>query len=70
MQEPSGSTDLGQWYVLDDFSQEHTNFNRAQIEWLYRKRFTNGFNKAFRKIGKRRYIHAGFFAECLIEQEG
>jgi hypothetical protein len=61
----TNTADLDQWFTLDEFSQAYSNFNRSQIEWLHRNRETNGFIAAFRKIGKRRYVHAGIFAECL-----
>jgi len=61
----TSSQDLSQWITLDDFPLQYPNFNRAQLEWIHRNREVNGFDKAFRKIGKRRYIHAGKFAECL-----
>jgi len=62
------ATDLNQWHTLDEFPQVHPNFNRSQIEWLHRNRQINGFSSAFRKIGKRRYVHAGIFAECLLRK--
>jgi hypothetical protein len=61
---------LSQWLTLDDFPKTHTNFSRSQLEWLHRNRDINGFSKAFRKIGKRRYVHAGLFADCLLESAG
>ena len=64
------AADLSLWSTLDDLPNKHPNFNRGQIEWLYRKRYTNGFSKAFRKIGNRRYVHLGFFADCLLEGAG
>lgn len=64
------ATDLDQWHTLDEFSEAHPNFNRAQLEWIYRNRHTNGMEPAFRRIGKRRYIHAGRFAELLLEGKG
>ena len=65
MQDTAIPTDLGQWFTLDDFPKAHSNFSRAQIEWLHRNRESNGFLPAFRKVGKRRYVHAGIFAQCL-----
>jgi hypothetical protein len=61
----TATTELEQWFTLDDFPEAYPNFNRSQIEWLHRHRATNGFAAAFRKIGKRRYLHATIFAECL-----
>lgn len=70
--QPSASTttDLDQWQTLDDFPTSHPNFNRAQLEWIYRNRSTNGMAAVFRKIGKRRYLHAGRFAQALLEGKG
>ncbi|MDV6341124.1 hypothetical protein R2103_04995 [Nitrosomonas sp. Is24] len=62
-------TDLNQWFTLDEFSQAYPKFTRSQIEWLHRHRETNGFAIAFRKIGKRRYVHAGIFAKCLLKED-
>jgi hypothetical protein len=63
-------TDLAQWQTFDDFSASHANFQRGQIEWLYRRRASNGLTPAFRRIGRRRYVHLGRFAELLLEGKG
>lgn len=65
---PNG--DLDQWQTLDDFPRSHPNFNRAQLEWLYRCRENNGLAPAFRRIGKCRYVHAGRFSQLLLEGKG
>ena len=65
----TNANDLSQWFTFDGFIETHPNFNRNQLEWLYRKRKTNMFARAFRKIGKWRYVHAGIFSECLHEEE-
>ena len=65
----SNTTDLAQWHTLDEFPQVYSNFNRSQMEWLHRNRAINGFAAAFRKIGKRRYVHAGILAECLHKRD-
>ena len=70
MQNTAKTADLDQWLTLDDFPKSHPNFNRSQIEWLHRNRETNGFARAFRKIGKLRYVHAEIFAECLLMGDG
>lgn len=70
MQNTYATSDLNQWVTLDDFPKLHPNFNRSQIEWLHRNRETNGFVRAFRKIGKHRYVHSGIFAECLLMENG
>ena len=62
------STDLNQWCTFNQFPELHPNFTKPQIEWLYRNRKSNGFSKAFQKIGKLRYIHVGIFADCLISK--
>lgn len=64
----TNTIDLNQWHTLDEFPQSYPNFNRSQIEWLHRNRQTNGFSFAFRKIGKRRYVNARIFAECLLRE--
>lgn len=65
MPTPNSATDLDQWRTFDDFPKKHPAFSRGQIEWLHRNRATNGFANAFRKIGRRRYVHVGIFAECV-----
>ena len=65
MHEAPVSTDLDQWLTFNRFPQVYPNFSKAQVEWLHRNRNSNGFEKAFRKIGKLRYVHAGIFAECI-----
>jgi hypothetical protein len=67
MNDAVNTTGLDQWLTFEQFPQVYTTFSKAQIEWLHRNRELNGFGKAFRKVGKLRYIHAGIFAECLIE---
>ena len=69
MQTTNNTTDLHQWFTLNGFTKSHSNFNRSQIEWLHRNRESNGFAKAFRKIGKQRYLHAGIFADCLRNRD-
>ena len=64
------TTALDQWLTFDDFPASHPNFNRSQIEWIYRNRARNGMNSAFRRIGKRKYVHVGRFAELLLEGKG
>jgi hypothetical protein len=68
--ETTSTDDLIHWQILDDFCTQHPNFNRSQIEWLYRNRERNGLKGVFRRIGKRRYIHAGRFASALLEGKG
>lgn len=70
MLETTNCNDLDQWETFDQFPDSYPSFNRPQIEWIYRNRLENGFSKAFRKIGKRKYIHAGIFAACLHERGG
>ena len=60
-------TDLDQWFTFENFPKAYTNFSKAQIEWLHRNRKSNGFDRAFRKVGKLRYIHAEIFSECIHE---
>ena len=66
----STSTALDEWLTFNDFPKSHPNFKRSQIEWLYRNRDQNGMATAFRRIGKLKYVHAGRFAELLLEGRG
>ena len=61
---------LDQWDTFELFVKRHENFNRAQLEWIYRNREKNGMDGVFRKIGKRRYLHKARFARALLEGKG
>jgi hypothetical protein len=68
--QPDPDTDLDQWDTFKMFTDQHDNFNRAQLEWIYRNRERNGMHGVFRKIGKRRYLHKARFAKALLEGKG
>ncbi len=57
--------DLTQWQLLNNFHESYPQFNRGQLEWMYRNRETNGFSNAFCKVGRKRYVHAGKLSLCL-----
>lgn len=61
---------IDQWFDFIRFSEavDHR-VSCNQLEWLYRNRERNGFHKAFRKIGKTRYVCKPIFEQCLLEQD-
>ncbi len=61
--------DLRHWKRKDQFLKDHPQFNRGQIDWLIRNRKTNGFGKAFKRLGKSMIIHEGIFGECLANKD-
>ena len=57
------------WERLREFAENHKQFKANQLLWLKRNRKTNGFDKAFRKIGKEYYINSPIFAACVLDSE-
>lgn len=49
-------TDFNELATFDELPKSYPHITKNQIEWLYRKREVNGFESAFCKIGKRRYV--------------
>jgi len=58
--------ELDHWKPLDSFLEDHPQFQENQIRWLARNRDRNGFDRAFRKVGRRLYIHDQIFSESIF----
>ncbi len=57
---------VDRWKPMGCFLKQHPQFQENQLRWLARNRDRNGFDKAFRKVGRRLYIHDELFAEAIF----
>ncbi len=69
MQTTEHTPSLNLWKRIPQFVEDNPQFNIGQINWLIRNRKSNGFGKAFKRIGRGMYTHEGFFAECIANKE-
>lgn len=60
------SITLNELETFPEFNEKRRNISQNQLEWIYRHRYDNGFEKAFRKIGKLRYVVIPVFTALLL----
>lgn len=59
---------LEQLETFPEFHRRRPNISQNQLEWIYRHRHQNGFAKAFKKIGKLRYVVVPIFTDLLLTE--
>lgn len=64
------SISLDELETFPEFHRKRPNISQNQLEWIYRHRQQNGFAKAFKKIGKLRYVIVPVFTALLLSNEG
>lgn len=64
------SISLDEFETFPEFHEKRPNISQNQLEWIYRHRKQNGFAKAFKKIGKLRYVVVPVFTAVLLGDEG
>ena len=64
------SISLDELETFPEFHRKRPNISQNQLEWIYRHRQHNGFAKAFKKIGKLRYVIVPVFTALLLSNEG
>ena len=61
--------DVDDWEPLREFAVKHPQFGLGRLQWLRRNSKTNGYDRAFRKVGKEVYVNNPLFAECVLGSE-